>query len=88
MKHKSEASHVTKLVKYVLVGAIVFLGLICLYCRSLHAPGSRRADDGVTADGVDPVFGGYVHDSSDFDNFFEDEERNPEVPKSIPVGAA
>ena len=85
MKHKSESFHVSKLVKYVLIGLVVFLGLICLYCGSLRAPGLRRADDGATADGVDPLFGGYVHDDSDFDDSFEDQERNPEIPKSIPV---
>lgn len=85
MKHKSEPAHVTKLVKYVLVGLVVFLGLICLYCGSLLAPGSRRADDDATADGVDPVLGGYVREDGDFDDLFEDQEHNPEVPKSIPV---
>lgn len=85
MKHKSESSHVTRLVKYVLVGLVVFLGLVCLYCGSLLAPGLRRADESPTADGVDPLFGRYERDDGDFDDLLEDQEHNPEVPKSIPV---
>lgn len=89
MKNKvdnGEAMHMTKLSKYVLFGSIVFLGLICLYYGSAFAPGLPRANDvGGTEDGTDPVFGGFVPKVNDIEDLLEDQENNPEVPKSIPV---
>lgn len=81
-----EAMHMTKLSKYVLFGSIVFLGLICLYYGSAFAPGLPRANDvDGTEDGTDPVFGGFVPKVNDIEDLLEDQENNPEVPKSIPV---
>ncbi|XP_059451665.1 probable methyltransferase PMT9 [Corylus avellana] len=81
MRHRSDPSSTTSLVKYVLVGLIVLLGLACLYCGSYFAPGSRRSDD---EDGTDAVFGGFIP-NFDPEDFLEDPEHNPEVPKSIPI---
>lgn len=83
MKLKREAINSTKLLKYVLVGLVVFLGLVCLYNGSLFAPALPRVDDSFE-NGVDPVTGRFVV-KKEFDELFEDEEHNPEVPKSIPV---
>ncbi|XP_057984055.1 probable methyltransferase PMT9 [Malania oleifera] len=85
MKHKSEALPPNKLMKYALIGLIVFLGLICLYCGSSFAPGLPRAADAASDDGADPVFGRFVPKDRDLEELFEDQERNPEVPKTIPV---
>lgn len=86
MKNKNEPVTSTKLVKTGLIGLIVFLGLICLYYGSSFAPGSPRADYETTADdGTDPLFRSFVPNRADFDDLFDDQERNPEVPKSIPV---
>lgn len=89
MKNKvdnGEAMHMTKLSKYILFGSIVFLGLICLYYGSAFAPGLPRANDvGGTEDGTDPVFGGFVPKVNDIEDLLEDQENNPEVPKSIPM---
>ncbi|KAL6960518.1 uridine,cytidine kinase [Sarracenia purpurea var. burkii] len=80
MKQRSE------LVKYVLIGLIVFLGLICLYYGSSIAPGLPRADDVVAIDdGTDPVIRDFVPKHGYFDELSEDLEHNPEVPKSIPI---
>lgn len=83
MKHKCEKMNSSKLVTYVLLGLIVVLGLVCLYYGSFSAPGLRRSDDD-SFDGSDPVLGGFAR-NKDFDDLFEDQELNPEVPKSIPV---
>uniref|UniRef100_A0A5B7A8N4 Methyltransferase n=1 Tax=Davidia involucrata TaxID=16924 RepID=A0A5B7A8N4_DAVIN len=87
MKQKSQLVHTTKLLKYGLVGLIVFLGLICLYYGSSFAPGLRRADEAAAAvgDGTDPIIGSFVPRHDYFDELFEDQEHNPEVPKSIPI---
>ncbi|PSR87543.1 Methyltransferase [Actinidia chinensis var. chinensis] len=86
MKQRNELATPTKILKYVLIGLIVFLGLICLYYGSSIAPGLPRNDDAsVLEDGVDPVIRGSVHKHVYFDELFEDQEHNPEVPKSIPI---
>lgn len=79
MKQKSKSA--AKQVKRVLVALIACLGLYCLYYGSSFAPSSRRSDDG---DGSDPVIGGFVG-RGDFDDLHEDQDLNPDVPKSIPV---
>lgn len=85
MKHKNELTPTTKLLNYYLIGLIACLGLLGLYYGSSFAPGSRRSDEDVSgSDGADPVFGGFVS-HRDFDDLHEDQEHNPEVPKSIPV---
>lgn len=83
MRQKSELVTTTKLLKYVLIGLIVFLGLICLYSGSSVAPGLRKPGDAVD-DGADPVISRFVT-RHDLDDLFDDQEHNPEVPKSIPV---
>ncbi|KAF7129820.1 hypothetical protein RHSIM_Rhsim10G0014000 [Rhododendron simsii] len=82
MRQKSELRTTTKLLKYVLIGLIVFLGLICLYSGSSVAPGLRKPGNAVD-DGADPVISRFVT-RHDFDEF-DDQEHNPEVPKSIPI---
>lgn len=84
-KQKSEIVRTRRsLFTYVLIGLIVFLGLVCFYNGSLFAPRLPRAND-VVEDGSDPVTGRFVSKRVDFDELPEDQERNPEVPKSIPV---
>lgn len=80
MKHKS----FPKLLKSVLIGLIVCLGLLCFYYGWSFAPGSRRSDEEEAAgsDGFDPVFGGSLT-HRDFDDLHDD--RLAELPKSIPV---
>ncbi|KAF5479705.1 hypothetical protein F2P56_000504 [Juglans regia] len=85
MKRKGELSSTSKLLKYVLVSLIALLGLVCLFYGSSVAPGSRRSDDEAHGfDGNDPVFGGFVR-NHDPEDLLEDQEHNPEVPKSIPI---
>lgn len=85
MKPKNEVIHTGKLLKSLLIGLIVFLALICLYNGSSFAPTLPRADDLVLDDNSDPVIGSFVRKRDYFDELFEDQEHNPEVPKSIPV---
>ncbi|XP_057492088.1 probable methyltransferase PMT9 isoform X2 [Actinidia eriantha] len=86
MKQRSEPVTPTKILKYVLIGLIVFLGLICLYYGSSIAPGLPRNDDASAIDGgVDPVIRESVPKHFYFDELFEEQEHNPEVPKSIPI---
>lgn len=85
MKEKGEAIRWGRLLKYVLIGLLTFLGLVCLYNGSLFSGGLPRGDDSFDDTGADPVTGRFVV-KKDFDELFEDEEHNPEVPKSIPVG--
>ncbi|KAK3012810.1 hypothetical protein RJ639_010402 [Escallonia herrerae] len=83
MKHKTELLRPRKKpFKYVLIGLIISLGLVCLYNGSSLAPG-LRAD--VSDDGADPVIGGFVRKRDDLDDLFEDQEHNPDIPKNIPV---
>lgn len=84
MKEKGEAIRSGRLLKYVLIGLLTFLGLVCLYNGSLFSGGLPRGDDPFDDTGADPVTGRFVV-KKDFDEMFEDEEHNPEVPKSIPV---
>ncbi|BFG26988.1 hypothetical protein CerSpe_132620 [Prunus speciosa] len=87
MKHKSELSfpNTHKLLKSVLIGLVVCLGLLCLYYGWSFGPGSRRSDEEASgSDGSDPIFGGFVL-HRDFDDLHEDQEHNSEVPKSLPV---
>ncbi|XP_030450617.1 probable methyltransferase PMT9 [Syzygium oleosum] len=85
MKSKSEFVPNAMAVKYVLIGAIAVLGLVCLYYGSSVAPGLSRSDeDGLGSDGADPVLGGFVPHRG-LDVLFADRERNPDVPRSIPV---
>ncbi|XP_062105601.1 probable methyltransferase PMT9 [Humulus lupulus] len=85
MKHRNELSPSAKQVKYFLIALIACLGLVCLYYGSSFAPGSRRSDEESSAsDGTDPVYGGFAR-SRDFDELHEDQEHNPEIPKSIPI---
>lgn len=84
MKQKGEAIRSRRLLKYTLMGLLAFLGLVCLYNGSLFSGGLPRGDDSFDDAGVDPVTGREVM-KKDFDELFDDDERNPEVPKSIPV---
>lgn len=70
--------------KYALIGLIVFLGLVCLYNGSLFAPRLPKARD-FLEDVSDPVSGRFLRKHEEFDELLEDQEHNPEVPKSIPV---
>lgn len=68
-----------------MIGLVVSIGLVCL----LFGPGGlpsvviEHGGGGGSDDGSDPVFSGVIH--RDFDDMFEDQEHNPDVPKSIPV---
>ncbi|XP_059640734.1 probable methyltransferase PMT9 [Cornus florida] len=86
MKQRSHPFHTTKLLKYVLIGLIVMLGLICLYYGSSFAPGLPRADEASAVDdGTDPVIGSFLLKQDYFHEIPEDQELNPEVRKSIPI---
>ncbi|XP_042487444.1 probable methyltransferase PMT9 isoform X1 [Macadamia integrifolia] len=91
MKHRTEILWSflwsRKLLSYVLLGLIVSLGLLCVYYVSSLAPALPRSNDqGGGEDGTDPLFGRPLQrDDDDFDNLFEDQDHNLEVPKSIPV---
>lgn len=87
MKQKRELVHSRKLLKYVLIGLIIILGLICLFNGSSFAPGISKADEALAFDhdGTDPVIGNFVHKRDFFEEMIEDQEHNPEIPKSIPV---
>ncbi|KAF8408332.1 hypothetical protein HHK36_007481 [Tetracentron sinense] len=86
MKHKNEVLRSRKLLSSVLIGFIVSLGLICVYYGSSFAPGLPSAGgEGGGDDGMDPLFGSFVPSDDDFEDLFEDQEHNPDVPKSIPV---
>lgn len=82
MNLKSDVARSPRLMKYVLIGLLVFLGLICLYGGLLFSIALPRGDDPFE-DGVDPVAGRFVS-KKDFDELFDDEEQNL-MPKSIPV---
>ncbi|GAB2283760.1 hypothetical protein Dimus_018252 [Dionaea muscipula] len=86
MKSKLDARHNYALFKQLLIGSVVFLGLICLYYGSSFAPHSPRiSGDSSVADGVDPFFGGFI--------LKEEEQRSSDdqllqgslVPKTIPL---
>lgn len=83
MKQKCDAVRSGWLRKYVFMGLLAFLGLVCLYNGSLFSGWLPRGDDSFE-DGVDPVTGRFVM-KKDFDELFEDEEHDPEVLKSFPV---
>lgn len=83
---KSTASELIrrkKLLKHVLLGLIAVLGLICLYNASTFAPGAEEVIG--LDDGTDPVTGVFRPKRDYFDELFEDQEQNPEVPKSLPI---
>lgn len=77
-----------KLLKQILLGLIVLLGLICLYNGATFAPALPRVEEVISLDdGTDPVIGSFVPKRDFFDELFEDQELNPEVPKSLPVSS-
>lgn len=80
MKQKSEKLYTAKQITSALIAFIFLLGLLCLYYGSSFVPALSRSDG--EHDGTDPVLGGNIRD---FDDLFEDQEHNPEVPKSIPI---
>ncbi|CAN4090706.1 unnamed protein product [Withania somnifera] len=82
MKQKKELPHTPRLLKYVLLGMILFLGLVCLYNWSFLAPGLPIARDHLAVDdGSDPVNGISDHEHVDMDM----QDQQLEVPKSFPV---
>lgn len=83
MKPKNNLLHSRNLFKYVLIGLITLLALICLYNGSALPP---KPNDVVSLDdGSDPVIATFQRKRDYFDELFEDQEHNPEVPQSIPV---
>ncbi|GAB4847903.1 hypothetical protein Ancab_026963 [Ancistrocladus abbreviatus] len=87
MKQKrSENRHSRVLLKQVLVGLVVFLGLICLYYGSTFAPHSPRiVGESSPDDGVDPVFESFVLKEDGFSNKLEVQELDSQIPRSIPI---
>ncbi|XP_043704777.1 probable methyltransferase PMT9 isoform X2 [Telopea speciosissima] len=87
MKHMTEILCSRKLFSYVLIALIVSLGLLCVYyVSSLDHALPRSNHEGGGEDGTDPLFGRPLQrDDDDFDNLFEDQHLNLDVPKSIPV---
>lgn len=83
-RQRKEVINTAKLFKYLLIGLIVFLVLVCLYNGTSFAPRLPRADD-AAEDGADPVTGRVLSKRFYLDELPEDQERNPEVPRSIPV---
>ncbi|CAK7328164.1 unnamed protein product [Dovyalis caffra] len=81
MKQRTEKLYSAKQITSVLIAFIFLLALLCLYYGSSFAPPALSRSDGEY-DGSDPVLGGNIRD---FDDLFEDQEHNPEVPKSIPI---
>lgn len=79
----SELIRRKRLLKHVLLGLIAVLGLICLYNGSTFAPGAEEVIS--LDDGTDPITGSFRPKRDYFDELFEDQEQNPEVPKSLPV---
>ncbi|XP_062010231.1 probable methyltransferase PMT9 [Rosa rugosa] len=75
MKHRNDVSF-PKLLKSVLLGLTVCLGLLCFYYGWSFAPGSRRSDH----EEFDPVFGGSLTHRRR-----REAELEPEPPKSIPI---
>lgn len=83
MKQKKDRISTSKLLKYALFGFVTFLGLLGLYYSSASAPGLRRSDEDSSVRSV-----GVFSRNRDFDEMFEDQELNPEVPKSLPVSSS
>ncbi|GFQ06261.1 probable methyltransferase pmt9 [Phtheirospermum japonicum] len=83
MKQKIESIRSGRLLKYAFICLLLLLGFFCLYNGSVFSSGLPRGDDSFE-DGVDPVTGRFLM-KKDFDDIFEDEEHNPEVPKTVPV---
>lgn len=84
MKQKSDKLPSTRLLTYCLIGVIVLLGLFCLYYGSSFAPGVSGSGHSFRHDGTDPVLGEFSR-HRDFDDLLEDQEQNPEIPRSIPI---
>lgn len=80
MKQKRDVLHSAKLLKYILIGLIVFLGLVCLYNGSVVAPGLSRGFE-TFDDGSDPVTGR----GDDVEEWIHNMEHSLELPKRIPV---
>lgn len=80
MNPKRDAVQSTGLLKFVLMGSLVLLGLVCLYYGVLFSSALPRADDSF-----DGVADGGFDAKRDLDEVLEVGELNPEVPKSIPV---
>ncbi|KAF6137206.1 hypothetical protein GIB67_030970 [Kingdonia uniflora] len=78
MKYKGEVLRSRKCVSTVLICLIVTLGLICFYS---FVPNLPNPDEEISVG--DPVFSSFI--PKDFDELHEDQEHNPDVPKSIPV---
>ncbi|GAA0152129.1 methyltransferase [Lithospermum erythrorhizon] len=74
-----------KMLKYVLIGLVGFLALVCLYNGSLFAPSLQNDVVLESDDGTDPFTGGFMRKRDHFDDMFDDQEQYPDVPKSIPV---
>ncbi|KAJ9562548.1 hypothetical protein OSB04_007708 [Centaurea solstitialis] len=83
----SELIRRKKSLKHVLLGFIVLLGLICLYNASKFTPRLPRAEQVIALDDgtTDPVIGSFAAKRDYFDELFEDQELNSEVPKSLPI---
>nr|GMC62071.1 probable methyltransferase PMT9 isoform X1 [Ipomoea batatas]GME06975.1 probable methyltransferase PMT9 isoform X1 [Ipomoea batatas] len=80
MKHKRDVLHSAKLLKYILIGLIVFLGLVCLYNGSVVAPALSKGFD-TFDDGSDPV----TARGDDVEDWIDNMEHSLELPKRIHV---
>ncbi|CAH9092295.1 unnamed protein product [Cuscuta epithymum] len=81
MKHKRDVLHSAKLRKYVLIGLVVSLALVCLYNGSSIAPGLSKGFE-TFDEGSDPVTGR----GDDVEEWFDHRmEHHLELPKRIPA---
>ncbi|CAI0456431.1 unnamed protein product [Linum tenue] len=79
MRQKSDQLRSSKLITYLLLIVILFLGLLCLYYGSSFAPGSDP--ESLRRDGSDPVLGSLPGPQ----HFDDDSLQNLELPRTIPI---
>ncbi|KAL8153871.1 hypothetical protein V2J09_011631 [Rumex salicifolius] len=84
MKQRSESRRGSAMLKKLLIGVIILLGLLCLYYGSSFAPHSPLLEDKSVA-GQDPVFHSVFFKEDDSARKFEYLELDTFFPKTIPI---